>query len=934
MKTTATPSIPLARILSTMVLLLMFVFLMHSQTAQELQAVRKARADAAYLEYKGELEEALQKYEESYKLLPDQAVAKKIENLRVSLGKVNASEEEFFNDDTGVSKLCPGPLNIKVLNASDQTVVKGIPVRVGARLSDTDSDGVATFDGIPEGKYKGVIKILGFDLFETWIELPEGDRNALEWVIQPETRSAEVSGTVVVKDLDLVLAGAQVDFVPTKVASSIQGPISFQTDWSGNFLMYRIPTGEYEATVRAEGCKTLTQAVKVEGEKVAFRFGLERITADAACEITVTDAVSRRPVPGANVTLSEAWPVGTISKGTSNAAGKVLFNNLKTGRINWIDTDGNCTVARKNVTVHVEKDGYAAFTDPVVIGPNSKAQVLIYPVREVKEQESNDGFAAAQLIDPGAIVKFTIDKNPDEDWFKLHLPHSGQLQLEIGPDNPIQTYMTLYNGNGEGISSSGAYPGQVNRITVQAGSGDYIVQISEWNKDNCNPGEMELRVNYIPVPDPMYPNNSPEEARLVRANEEFRGYEHPVSDVEYYRFEVKRPSGVRITNSPAPYQRYVRLLNGNGDAIAGNGAYGDQQLHVESFVKPGLYMIEVTEWNRDNCSLAPNSSRLEVIEDDQFDDDPVEPVTAIQSRTLALDSLVANTIYPLKDVDYYQVAIPGPGVFRVNGTSVTKIFQRILSMDGRVLAQAGAYPNQVLGTEYHANQAETVLLEMTEWNSDSASTSPYTLWNSFIPSDENDSLDRNETTDVAIPFTAGEVLRGSINPIKDLDMYSFHMDRPGWFDGKVENDTQLSIRIYDAKQKLVGEWGWYPQTHPAFSLPLLPGDYFLEVTEWNSDSWSPVPYAVHTAYRYADENEATVLKNSSVTRLKLNETTTFKIEQIGDLDRFHIDLPKEGVYSFRVNGPLQLFSTGKDALTGKVLFQFRAVSKCTPFPEF
>jgi len=893
-----------------------------AQTQEEIRAVRKARADASYLEMKGDVQQALQKYEESYQLIPDPAIEKKIVSLRAKLEKSGQETDAFFNEDSGSAKLCPGPLSVQVLNDGDRSPVVGIPVRIGARCMDTDNAGIAIFDGIPMGKYKASMQIPGFDHFETTVELKDGAREPVEWLLHPEQKIATLKGSVKVADLESPLPGASIQLIPTNVAASIQGPLSFQTNWEGNFEVFSIPVGTYEATIRAVGCQVYQQTVTITLEMPDIGFRLQRLTSDAQCELRVIDSISGKPVNNALVTLAEAWPIGIIASARSDVSGVVRFNNLRTGRVNWADREGKCTVSRSHVSVHVESEGYAATTSPLTLTPSSRASVELFPVREVQDNRANESIASAQIIDPGAIVKFSIEKLGDQDWFKIHLPFPGQLIFETGNDNPIQTYMVLMNNNGDTLQANGTYQNQVNRITAQLQRGDYLLQITEWNSDSFSTEEMTLRTAYVPVTDPLYPNSSLQEARWVRANEEFRGYQHPVSDVEYYRFEITRPSAAKITNFPAPYQRYVRLMNERGDTINAAGAYEDQPITVIHDLQPGTFFIEVSEWNRDSCSLQPNSTRLEVIEDDGFDDNPSERTVATQSRPLAVNSLVANTIFPTRDVDYYSVAIPGPGVFRTHATSVTQCYQRILRPDGTQLAACGAYREQVLGNEYHANGPETVLIEMTEWNSDDASASPYTLWNTFIPSDEYDTMGRDDLPDNAVPFAPGEVVRGTINPIRDVDIYAFHVDRPGWFDTQLDTATQLYIRIQNEKNQVLGAWGWYEGSHPGFSLPLLPGDYFMEVTEWNSDMWSPIPYALKTSYRYANFEESTVLAASPVIPLKLNETLTYKIEHLGDMDRFHIDLPAAGTYYLQTNGPIQRWIRGTNSLSGEVMFLY------------
>ncbi|MCC5847079.1 MAG: hypothetical protein JJU29_03215 [Verrucomicrobia bacterium] len=55
---------------------------LRAQTPEEIRAARRLRADAAYLEMKGDKAQALEKYEASLAILPDAAIAQKVEEMK------------------------------------------------------------------------------------------------------------------------------------------------------------------------------------------------------------------------------------------------------------------------------------------------------------------------------------------------------------------------------------------------------------------------------------------------------------------------------------------------------------------------------------------------------------------------------------------------------------------------------------------------------------------------------------------------------------------------------------------------------------------------------------------------------------------------------------------------------------------------------------
>jgi hypothetical protein len=241
-------------------------------------------------------------------------------------------------------------------------------------------------------------------------------------------------------------------------------------------------------------------------------------------------------------------------------------------------------------------------------------------VRDVPELEPNDAIAAAQEVDLGAVVKFSITKNDDQDWFRLRLPHNGLFKATVGPETPLETYMWMYDAEGRCIAQSGAGVGAANQIALHLAAGEYRVQISEWGGNAAAAAPMSLRFEHTTAPDPMAPNDSRESARLMRAGEEARGYIHPIGDHDHYRFTMPRQGGVRVRVSPTSYERYVWVLNARGDTVsqAGSGVQSEADLYVH--LPAGEYGIMVAEWGDNNCGLDPYSIRLEQIEDDLADD--------------------------------------------------------------------------------------------------------------------------------------------------------------------------------------------------------------------------------------------------------------------------------------------------------------------------
>ena len=813
-------------------------------------------------------------------------------------------------------RLAPGPVTVAVKTAGPDGRTVPVPsavVRIGGRFAATGPDGQAVLDGVPAGRYKMRVDVRGFERMERDIDVAPGRRPLVEAVLAAETL-VDVKGRLAVEGAARPLAGAAVRLTPLAVPSVIQGRTDFSSDWEGRFTVLQFPAGRYRAEVEAPGCQPLSREIEVKKGMPDLVLTVARAVEPLSQEVQVRDSVSGRPVAGAKVVWAECWPQGLVAEARSGPDGRAVFSGVQSGSLNWMDAQGRCAVTRKGGTFRVEAEGYEPLTtaDPAI---------ALNPLAKIDERKSADALLQPQAIVTGAPVEFKIAQLGQKSAFRFRLSVPAEVNVTVGPDNPIQTYVRVLDAEGRPLAERGAYKGQANSSILRLRAGEYNIRIEAWDNNTFSALPMTLRVAAEYAADPFEPNDSPDGARLLRANEEVRGRIFPTGDVDFFRFDVPRTRRYRFTMPPAGFQRLIRFLDVQGRQVAIQGAYANAPIDLQVQLEAGRCTVEVHEWDDNDSSLEPYTLRLEEMADDLVDDSAPRPGSVSAVRALPMDGLAGSTINPLGDFDVYALSIPGPGVVHVEGLSVTQLYVEALAGDGSRLAGVGAYAGTSLNFTLPAQGAGLVYLRVTEWDSNDWSASPYKIQAWFEPADELDTMGRNDSFDAASPALLGESLRGSINPMGDVDIYRVEVDSPGYLRVQGGSSIQTYVRIFDAKRRVVAEAGAYANAAVNLRPPVLPGSYFIMVREWDDNDWSSRPYALDAVLERAEPAERAPLAADPVRLLKPGEAQTFAIDHLGDKDRFLFTIPQAGKFTIRLWDTLQAYIHVFDDQQGKLVHE-------------
>ncbi|MFG0251874.1 MAG: Ig-like domain-containing protein, partial [Phycisphaerales bacterium JB038] len=817
----------------------------------------------------------------------------------------------------------PGAFEVIVRSESDaDATIGGAIVRLGGRTALTNVAGTAVFDGVPAGTYALSVEKHGYDLCETTATLASGAREPIE-INLVASLAVPIEGAVTLAD-GRPVAGAQLRFACEKAVSGAAVRCAFVANWQGVFSILELPIGDYAVTVTAPGCHELTQQISIEAEPEPLQFTLEPVVEPTSLRLQVLDSVSGAPVPNAQITVAEAWPKGLIASGATGAEGTVDFNGISRGQLNWLQEDDTVAATTGRATVRLEAEGYEPRTVPLPFRPTAAVTVKLNPTELIEESELNDNIASADRIRLGTPVRFGIPEDGDNDHFIFRLDQPAHVKVSVGPVNPLWLQGHLLNTNGDRVTGASGNPGAAVNFDAVLPAGEYVLRIHQYYNNKSSQEPMTLLVSRTTAADPFEPNDTPTASRPIRFGEEVRGWIFPMGDHDCYQFNMPRPGAVRLTMPPVDVWRHVSIRTTDDSEIVSTSGGENGSLELVRQLEPGRYIICVRQYYDNRVSTNPYSLRLDAMLDD-FIDDPKEDGARLRAvRHLDFCEVAGAPVHPDGDIDRYALSLPEPGVLHARLRSAVWGKLRLRSTDGTLLAEAVANENAAAELTWHCQQAQGMLLEVRQYYDNRSNERACLVSAWWEPADECDAFARNDGFDNAVPWNLGETMRGTISPMGDNDVYQVTVEHPGYLHLNGVSPVWWRVNVFNEAEERVGGNAVNPNQHLSLVLPVLPGDYYIQHSQYYNNRTAELPYELHSRLERAEVVERLPLVDDSPRLLRLGEAQPFKIEQRGDRDRFVFDIPGEGPFFIRYRPTVWCRIRVFDAGTGEQVFETAA----------
>lgn len=309
-------------------------------------------------------------------------------------------------------------------------------------------------------------------------------------------------------------------------------------------------------------------------------------------------------------------------KFTLTKPGQVTFNMNNHSGYSWafeildangyVFTDGTTDNSSKAMGVTARKVGLPAGTYYVHIMDdwNSYNEIYYFAVNFAEnsnvEYEFNDSSSTANKIKLNTPYLGEIQKYDDEDYYRLTLPESGAVTLNMSQKTGIQWNTSILTLDGEVLSEfttdDSSNVTKPTERTVGLPKGEYLIHIKNtWHYNSTyEPYAFTVKFAKSTTYEKEF-NDNAQQANSIGLGKNYYGNLQDFSDTDYFTFYLSKPSSVSLEMGRKPsVSWYMSLYNSNGDEVGSfNTEYDQFAKGIESMrysLPAGRYYISVDDY--------------------------------------------------------------------------------------------------------------------------------------------------------------------------------------------------------------------------------------------------------------------------------------------------------------------------------------------------
>jgi len=441
---------------------------------------------------------------------------------------------------------------------------------------------------------------------------------------------------------------------------------------------------------------------------------------------------------------------------------------------------------------------------------------------ETDASEINDDFKSAREAKVNTPVNFAIMPVGDVDVFKLTVPESGYLRVNVNNAAAphVDCVVQIFDKDQRKLGDNEAH--------VEAGQ--VLVRIAEYRNDESSPKDLATRFEFYPENDASEPNHGFTRAREVELNKPLPFALMPRGDRDTFKMSIPATGYLRVTvdKSAAAHVDPVIKIHDREQVQTG---------WDEARVQAGTVYVDITEYNNDES--APESLSATMHFQPETDDSEGNNTIPV-ARDAPLNKRVEFALMPKGDRDAFRLAIPEAGSLRVQvDNSAARHVDPVIEIYDHNQRKTG-------GTEARLAKGHAYVV-ISEYGNDESAFEALGATFHFFP--ETDKTESNDTIARARPVALGQPVGFALMPYGDRDVFKLAVKQAGTLKVAVDKSAARHVdpvvRIYDRRERKIGD-------AEAF---VIPGDVYVLVEEYGNDESSPAELKASFAFTAAPADD-------------------------------------------------------------------------------
>jgi hypothetical protein len=479
-----------------------------------------------------------------------------------------------------------------------------------------------------------------------------------------------------------------------------------------------------------------------------------------------------------------------------------------------------------NYRLEVTKWGRNA-TSPEPFTLRCKARWLPDPA------EPNDSPGSSQNLSKGSWLRGFLAPSRDIDRHRFTVNYPTWIRLERGAAS-IEHYVQILD-QAEKVVAGHGFRKDGGRWDLGLPPGRYTFSITEWgmNSYSIDPYLFRIYMAEDEMPDPEMEGPQPaRETQHAPLPGLVSGSIQPIGDKDVYQIQVPCRGRV-VVNLETPLELWLEVRDAQGKVLAQQGQRVGRQHFQWDTPGPGSVYLVVRKWGDNATSPDPYVLRLWHIPHGELDE--IHPNdTLTQAMPLRIHDPIKETIFPLRDQDYYSIQVDHPSRLALKIETPLELFLRIVGPSGENLMTRGIR----IGSA-HLNLPVPrggTILHFQEWGNNSASPQPYSL---NIQLHRDDSEDYNlQLPESPRHLQAGVGVQFSHADHRNQDHFLVEVTQAGTVFFDMVNRIEAWMKVFDDRTGVLLFQSGFRIGTGRHSLKVNgPTRLRIQIEEWGRNAW-------------------------------------------------------------------------------------------------